>query len=248
MAGNRELAFSGDDITEARLRALESERDLEQLIIWGGPVTNERLEPLSRLTWLKGLVLGESAIDDGVFRYLMPLRELEYLNLAYTNIAGNFGALEGIPLRDVRLEGCGRIGDACTASLARFPTLRQLEIHMTRVTDKGLRHLANSSLEVLWLGPRITDEGMQILPTMTGLRHLDICAPGVTDRGIRALPELKKLEVLWLAQTRTTDDSVDVLSQLRGLRELAVGHTRITEAGKARLRQALPQCRLVEEP
>ncbi|HYW43774.1 MAG TPA: hypothetical protein VE959_13010 [Bryobacteraceae bacterium] len=247
MSNSRELSFAGGEVTEERLCALESNADLETLIIWGGEIGNGRLAPLSRLTRLKGLVLGEMAIDDGVFQHFKTLRELSYLNLAYTNIEGDFTALAGLPLRDVRLEGCRRAGDRCAETLAAFPGLRQLEIHMTGLTDEGVRHLAHLPLEVLWLGGRITDHGMDAVAAMTGLKHLDVCAPGVTDRGVGAISGLTGLEVLWLSQCRITDASVSLLSQFKSLRELAVGRTGITAEGRARLRELLPQCRLVAE-
>ena len=92
------------------------------------------------------------AIDDGVFRHLKPLRELNYLNLAYTNIAGNFSELADLPLRDVRLEGCQHVGDRCAQALANFDSLRQLEIHMTRLTEAGVHHLAHRPLEATLAG------------------------------------------------------------------------------------------------
>ena len=55
MPDEKELSFGGDDINEEGLRALEA--DLESLTIWGSPLTNAQLAPLSRLTRLKKLVL-----------------------------------------------------------------------------------------------------------------------------------------------------------------------------------------------
>jgi hypothetical protein len=247
MANEKELSFSGHDITEECLSALESNANLEQLVIWGGPLTNDLLAPLSRLTRLKGLVLGEMAIDDGVFSHLKPLRELSYLNLAYTNVRGNFAELAGLPLRDVRLEGCRHVGDRCTQTLATFPSLRKLEIHMAGLTDVGVHHRSHHPLEGLWLGGRITNQAMNAVATLVVLKHLDVCSPGVTDQGVRALSGLAGLEVLWLSNCRITDLSVDVLSQFKSLRELAIGKTGISAAGRERLKELLPQCRLVEE-
>src|SRR6266540_2228095 len=102
----------------------------------------------------------------------------------------------------------------CARSLAQFPTLRNLELHMTGLTDEGLAALAPLPLEVLWLGPRITDDG------------------------VRELAGLGELEVLWLTRSRITDASIGVLSRLTGLRELNVNYTEITAAGLAELRRA----------
>jgi hypothetical protein len=39
---------------------------------------------------------------------------------ACTNVSGDFTALEGLPLRDVRLEGCRHVSDRRTQTLAAF--------------------------------------------------------------------------------------------------------------------------------
>jgi hypothetical protein len=247
MANEKEMRFSGEDITPDRLSALASNPHLEKLVIWGGPVTNDQLEPLRRMPHLKSLVLGEMPIDDGVFRYIQALPELAYLNLAYTDVEGDFTELAKLPLRDLRLEGCRRVGDRCARSLTAFPSLRQLEIHMTGLTDDGVQNLASLPLEALWLGGPITDRGMKAVATMTALKHLDVCCPRVTDEGVRAISTLRGLEVLWLSNCQITDESLASLSRLESLRELALGKTGITPSGRQRLRELLPQCRQVAE-
>ncbi len=240
------VVISGDQVNDAMWRALEARPDIETLVIWGGTITNQQLAPLSRLPWLTGLVLGEIPVDDGLFLHLQPLRSLASLNLAYTGVSGDFTPLLGAPLRDVRLEGCRRVGDAAAHSLAQFPTLRQLELHMTGLTDAGLAALSPLALEILWLGPRITDRGMETVAGFRGLKHIDICTHLITDDGVRALAGLRELEVLWLTRSRITDACIPVLSQFAGLRELNVNCTEITPEGLAQLRRELPLCRLVE--
>lgn len=240
------LIISGADATPDFLRSLEARQDLEQLTIWAGPLTTAALEPLSRLTQLKGLCLGEMPLDDDIFQHLRPLRKLEYLNLAYTGIRGDFSPLAGAPLRDVRLEGCRHVGDPCAVSLSAFPTLRQAELHMTGLTDAGVKALTALPLETLWLGPRITDQGLRFIGGIPTLKHLDLCAHMVTDEGAPALASLTALEILWLTRCTLTDDSIPVLCRLANLQELNVSFTGITEAGFARLRAALPHTRLVE--
>jgi internalin A len=241
MAAERELSLLGTEVSEELLCALEANKDLESLTIWGGPLTNDRLAPLSRLTQLKALTLGEMPIDDGILPHLRNLRKLESLNLSYTRVEGDFTPLLGLSLREVRLEGCRRVGDRCAEILSRFSTLRQLEIHMTALTDEGVAQFAHAPLEVLWLaGSRITDAGMRAVGTMAELKHLDICSGGVTDVGLQAIAGLTSLEVLWLSQSRITDASIDILCRFTKLRELSVDKTGVTQAGKQKLRELLP--------
>lgn len=245
-SGPRKIVVSGEEVTPEFLRDLNADTELEHLTIWGGPLTTQTLEPLGRLTQLKALCLGEMRIDDGVFHYLRHLRRLEELILAYTDIRGDFLPLAGVPLNDVRLEGCRYVGDACAASLAGFPTLRKVEIHMTGVTDAGVKALSALPLETLWLGPRITDDGMRFIGDIPTLRHLDLCAHMITDEGAAALAKLREIETLWLTRCSIGDASVPVLSGLKSLRELNVSFTGITGEGLARLRRALPLVRFIE--
>lgn len=242
----RKLEFRGQDLTPEGLHALGLESELEHLVIWGGPLTNDDLAPLAHLKGLKQLVLGEMRIDDGVFVHLQHLPNLETLILAYTSNRGDMTSLTHLPLRDVRLEGCRFVGDTCAETLARIPTLRQLELHMTGLTDLGVAALAGLPLETLWLGPRVTDAAMETLSKMPTLRHLDICAHNVSDAGAKMLASLPRLEILWLSRCDIGDECVEALAGISTLQELNVNCTRVTEDGLKTLRAALPNCRFPE--
>jgi hypothetical protein len=242
----KSFAARGEELTLEHIQAVQASPDLEELVIWGGPLKNNDLAFLAGLTSLKSLVLGELRIDDAIFAHLRHLIRLEYLVLSYTAVTGDFTPMHGLPLRDVRLEGCRFVGDAAAESLAAFPSLRQLELHMTGLTDAGVAALTHLPLEVLWLGPRVTDASLVALSEITTLQHLDVCAHNVTDEGVRALVSLPNLKNLWLTRCGITDACVEMLGAMSGLQELNVSHTGVSEAGLARLRGALPSCRFPE--
>lgn len=183
---------------------------------------------------LTSLILGEMPIGDELFPHLTGLSKLESLNLAYTNVSSGFDQLAHLPLRDVRLEGCRRLNDESMRQLARIPTLRQLEVQMTPITDAGVQAVAGLPLEVFWAGGRVTDAGIQALAGTTTLRHLDLCAGGITDASIRVLASLPNLEVLWLVHCQITDASLDLIASMPKLRELTLEHTLVSEAGRRR--------------
>jgi len=58
------------------------------------------------------------------------------------------------------------------------------------------------------------------------------------------LAQLSSLEVLNLSNTSVDDVAVDSLVRLRHLGHLDILGTQISEAGLARLRRALPDCRI----
>jgi hypothetical protein len=233
--------FRGDEVTPELLRSLAP--DIDSLVIWGGKPDLAALADLKQLTCL---VLGEMGIGDEIFDILRELPRLDTLNLAYTAVRGDFSRLAGLPLRELRLEGCRFVNDASARTLAAFPTLRHLELHMTGITDEGVAALAGLPLEVLWLGPRISDAGVESISRIRTLRHLDLCAHMVTDEGIPLLANLTQLEVLWLPRCSITDASVPSLSSMTWLRELNIGDTGITPQGQDKLRAALPACVMVK--
>jgi hypothetical protein len=117
---------------------------------------------------------------------------------------------------------------------------------MTGVTDAGVQSLSGLPLEVLWLGPRVTDAALATLAGMKTLQHLDICAHNVSDEGVAALTNLPLLSKLWLTRCGITDACVEALSGMPALVELNVNDTGITEAGMSLLRRVLPACRFPE--
>jgi len=38
------LTFDGQNISDDQIQQLQSRTDLEELVIWGGPLTNDRLD------------------------------------------------------------------------------------------------------------------------------------------------------------------------------------------------------------
>jgi hypothetical protein len=66
----------------------------------------------------------------------------------------------------------------------------------------------------------------------------------VTDAGIAHLAGLTTLRNLSIADTAVGDGAVPDLARLRGLRSLRCDKTRLTASGLAKLREALPDCRV----
>ena len=239
------LEYAGSEITDGKLHELRGQPQLRTLVIWGGSLSQRQLGLIGELPQLRGLVLGEMPVDDSVFAHLARLTNLEYLNLAYTKVSRGFGMLRELPLSDVRVEGCLKFDDDAMQDLAAFPALRHLEAHITSVSDKGVQAIAALPLEVLWLGPKVTDACAASIATMTTLRHLDICAPGITDAALPELTRLTNLQALWLSGTCISDAGVETLGRMQWLRELSVSYTGISLEGRQRLAAALPDCRVI---
>src|SRR5262249_20890054 len=90
------------------------------------------------------------------------------------------------------------VEDEALRSLARFSTVRTMELHGRTLTADGLRHLqALPLLESLNLsGLALTDEGLRALAGVRGLRVLALNLEGLTPAGLAHLEDLPELLVV----------------------------------------------------
>jgi internalin A len=86
-------------------------------------------------------------------------------------------------------------------------------------------------------GPRITDEIMELVGTLTELRGLMLQDTRVTDAGVRAIAHLRRLKTLDLDGVQITDEGLSALASLETLRSLSLRDTRVTERGFEYLRR-----------
>lgn len=107
--------------------------------------------------------------------------------------------------------------------VGKFTHLQSLFLEHTPVTNSSIMHLTG----------------------LFELRQLSLGNTRVDDRGIRSLEKLTKLQWLWLDQTDISDDSIDVLVGFQDLQYLNIRGTKISDNGVARIREALPECRIL---
>jgi Leucine-rich repeat (LRR) protein len=67
----------------------------------------------------------------------------------------------------------------------------------------------------------------------------------LTELFLAELAELKKLERLSLAKSHVSDEGAKYLALLTRLKMLDLSDTQITDARAAKLKAALPQCRII---
>jgi len=139
------------------------------------------------------------------------------------------------------------INDADVARLKSQRTLRELTLAETRITDAGMVHLKSlTALRRLVLdGTAINGSGLKHLQKLPELTELRLGCPALTELFLVELPELQKLQRLSLAKSQVSDAGAKYLAPLTGLKELDLSDTKVTAAGIAKLRTALPQCRVI---
>lgn len=139
------------------------------------------------------------------------------------------------------------ITDSMLKPLARFPTLRSLDVFAPKLTDAGLEAIRGlTRLERISLGGvPLTDAGLKRLAHLSNLRELRLDSTRMTDAGLKHLANLKRLEILVLDGSGITDRGLEHLGDLLRLKEISLKDTLVTDDGVALLREKLPQATLV---
>jgi formylglycine-generating enzyme required for sulfatase activity len=165
--------------------------------------------------------------------------------------------------------------DEDLARLSQFPDIIDLHLDGTDVTDRGLEHLRKWTLlgclllhdtaigdagaEQLALvptilsfgleGTRITDQGAaRIASAHRRMQGIELSRTQISDAALKTLVPCQSLIRLTLAKTKVTDAGLSSLAKLKHLEYLDLTESRVTEAGVARLRQSLPNCKILWKP
>jgi Leucine-rich repeat (LRR) protein len=132
------------------------------------------------------------------------------------------------------------ITDSDMPRLAELRELRQLDISLTRISDRGLRAL-KTALAIedlnLYFAEQISDEGTAVFRNWTHLKRLNLHGTKITDSTLESLEGIPTIEFLDIGWAQITDTGLDHLSSLNNLRSLSIGGNKLTGAGLQVLRQ-----------
>lgn len=136
--------------------------------------------------------------------------------------------------------------------LTRFgdlPFLTTFIVNGCQIGDAGFRAMGElPALYKMYLnGTRLTDDGLQALTRYPKLEILHIGSTSVTDKGLTLLSAWPKLVELSVSGCPITEDAIPHLALSKNLRTLFVGQTSISTSGIQQLREALPECRIVDD-
>lgn len=148
----------------------------------------------------------------------------------------------GESITEVSLNSNSELTDADLQALSDLPSLRELQLDHTNITDRATIYLESCRrLRVLGLQQvKITDASLPYIAKLAQLRELDLWGTRVTSGGLSALTPLRHLEELWLHDTSVSDDVIPILSGFRSLRTVGLGNTKVTASGKRELRRLRP--------
>lgn len=243
--------------TDVGLESLSHIRGLEDLMIGSPAVSDEGLAHLARLTRLRKLTVTAGRVGNAGVAHLAGLRDLEELSLRAPEVTIS-GVNQLNALRQLRKLNLTFVRqDEGGLDLSALTNLEELTITMRRVRegstlradafrDADMAGLAGLN-RLRWLqGIRgISDAGMQHLAGLEEMERLNIGGPGVTDAGLACLARMRKLDHLTV-HGQFTDAALRHLERIKSLRFLSVEPLgQVSSAGLERLRQVLPELRLL---
>lgn len=205
------------------------------------------LKQISFPRHLRILAISFCPLVDGGMIYLTPYRELTSLTIVGTRItdAGISRITAFTNLTYLRLGKNHSLTGRTLDLLRPLKNLRKLYLWETGIRGEDLGKLAAfPGLTDLSVAKLIRGRGMEHLAALTGLRFLDAGNNDIRNNDLRHLPALKQLAFLNLSWCTIDDGAVPHLVRLQGLTTLFLNETRLTPAGIARLRAALPGCRI----
>jgi hypothetical protein len=238
------------DVNATGNRALKEIEELPSIEFLGSGdtgMTATTLRALQGKKSLKKLAIANAKINDDAARALGALTQLESLDLHAQVEMRPEGLKEIFQLTNLKeLIVADRIvSDALLQELTRFTALKSLSIRSVFVTDRGiqsLRRLPNLHTLRLFIGPRITEEGIRQLAEVS-VTDLDLTYTNVTDAKLRGLRNLNGLKSLRLVNaTGVTDEGVPSLMELKELKQLDLANAKLTTNGLRQLKGAIPRC------
>lgn len=177
----RTLSLSGEKYDDEAARAIaDTFTSLEDAYLEDTSITNVGVKHLSRLKSLKTLTLDRSRVDDGVADSIRNMKQLTWLSV-----------------------GDCAVGDDTLAAVSECPDMWYVFFVNTKVSDKGLAHLAKLKKPVnLYLAhcKSVTDAGIESLARLPDSEnlHLELTGTGVTEKGIRQLrAALPHAQIRW---------------------------------------------------
>ncbi|MCA9069043.1 MAG: hypothetical protein KDA84_08980, partial [Planctomycetaceae bacterium] len=195
------LTLNGQRITDVQIqRITESSPHLKEFHLhWCRDLTGDVLVHLANLPHLEALEFSETKLTKQGVEAIGKMRKLKHLNVSTdTDAFGLIDQLRKLPKLDSAHLGGEWLGDSELKELADHPTLRELRLLGTSISDEGLRHLTGlDKLEYLRIfeSSNVTDEGLKYLESLETLRRLDLKETGVTTEGVaelkQALPKCK---------------------------------------------------------
>jgi internalin A len=200
--------------------------------------TNEALELVAKLSNVTRLAARGPGVQNSSLEKLKGMKNLRVLDLDQSSVDdAGMEHLVGLPLVDINLK-LTNVRDDGVAHLAKIPTLKQLKLIKTKVTNAGIVHVKGmANLEGVDLQDVKTVDSacLNDLKGLKKLKFLRIYGNTFEGEGLAPLAEMGSLRTLSMQYTNLDDTTVKHIKGLTNLEKLYLYGTQISDAGMAQL-------------
>lgn len=149
--------------------------------------------------------LRETQMSDAGFRHLSNQHKLEWLDVGETRVSSLYPIRNATGLKTLWCDALRKLDDRKAVALGRFTALEHLDLSWTEITDVTLKRITTAPIRKLSLtGTKITDEGLRHLAEIGSLEMLKLYHTDVSDNGLQHLMALRNLRVLVVGSTKVT--------------------------------------------
>jgi Leucine-rich repeat (LRR) protein len=198
----------------------------------------DELAALARLSEAKELVINNFVFPCGSFEGLSRFRQLETLDLSWTNISDlsssvltNKNTLISLGLRDTR------IMDDSMAAIEQCCNLEALDLSYVDLGDSGVERLCHCKA-LKYVNLRLTnasEQGYASLGALRLLRHLDLEGTAAGDTCLAELSTLVNLDSIQLSRSKVTSTGiVQLLNGAGAITQLFLRETNVDDSMFAR--------------
>lgn len=206
----KKLHLGGYFIRDEGLQALRQLPRLEDLTLFGCPVTQEGLIKICEIKTLKKLYLDEPNLilsDLQILNHLPLLTEFRAYPLRRTAVCTlDLSGLKNLESIDIGLERDQAFTGRDFASLKDLKTLKSLYIRPMDIDNETVRFIAENlpNIERISLASdRLTDEAAEALVGLKHLEHLGLRGSNLTDKTLGRLCWMERLRFASLTSDQT---------------------------------------------
>ena len=237
---NHSAALKSSKIVNSSVQNSNPQRDLKISKKDGAILTADQIIEKTVASDPKILVFsinGKKGLTDIGIQNLLKLKRVRSLDLSDSDITGaQLERLSAMHLNCLIVDGNRQISNWSLHTLSKIPTLEELSLARTGISDDGLRYLSHSkSVHTLCLGdnPLVTDAGVANLVSETSpIQMIFLNGCGITDKAVQHCATFPRLDALNIANcSKITDKSIQALMpKADKLEYLSVANDRISEA------------------
>jgi hypothetical protein len=182
--------------------------EVKYLVLSDSKVTDKGLRAVLNCTNVNSLYLNGTGVTDETLKKMSGFKDLQYLALGHTKVtAAGIGAVSGLPIKHVAMEGCELSEDAFK-EFGKMAALEELWLPDAKMKADWLKHIARlpKLRDLNLMRADFDDAAVKHVTTLPSLASLTLNDTNLGDTGFQELLKMPKLQSLYVDSTKVTKE------------------------------------------